>query len=162
MLRLVINIFVVTIGVVIVFTFLPASTKEKALALLSVLIPDFAETAIQEKLEPIIDPIIHTPAERREKLITKLENNLSEIKNKISEQKKDAPAAEEILQQIEETEKIIEKIKDANEEQGAINKITTSIVKKATEILTPEEKQPEPPYKIQPTAPAPSCRWVCD
>ena len=63
----------IAIGVgMVAFYLLPATFKEKGLALLSAAIPE----SVQEKIEPII----FTPVERREKLIAKLENNVSRLK----------------------------------------------------------------------------------
>ncbi|OGY64484.1 MAG: hypothetical protein A3I24_03900 [Candidatus Harrisonbacteria bacterium RIFCSPLOWO2_02_FULL_41_13b] len=162
MLSILIKLFVVAVGVIIVINFLPVGIKEKALALLSFIVPD----TIENKIEKAIDPIIHTPAERRETLISKLENNIAELKKSVSEKNLDQlPSTKEIIQQIENIEKIVEKIKDANEEQSPINKVTTAIIKKTAEILAPEEKNPEePPYSIQESKtppPSTSCKWVC-
>lgn len=164
MFRLFINIIVIAVGVIVVFNFLPAGTKEKVLALLSSLIPNIVEEKIQEKIEPIIDPIIYSPVERREKLLTQLKNDVAEIKAELIERPKEQlGTVEEIVKKIEESEKIIEKIQDANEEQGIINKVTTTVIQKATEIISPGEKQSEAPYVIQQqTPPQNSCRWVCD
>ena len=169
MLSILIKLFVVAVGVIIVVNFLPTDIKEKALALLSSIIPN----AIEEKIQETIDPIIHTPVERREKLINKLENNISAIKKSLQENKNIEPAiTKEVIQQIEETEKILENIKDTNEEQSPINKVTTAVIKKAAEIIASEEKQTEPlvvspaepPYAIQESKtppPSASCKWVC-
>ena len=109
MLSILIKLFVVAVGVIIVINFLPVGIKEKALALLSFIVPD----TIENKIEKAIDPIIHTPAERRETLISKLENNIAELKKSVSEKNLDQlPSTKEIIQQIENTEKIVEKIKE--------------------------------------------------
>ena len=166
MLSILIKLFVVAVGVIIVVNFLPAEIKEKALALLSFIVPD----TIENKVEEAIAPIIHTPAERRETLISTLEKNIAELKKSVVEKTRQPannqlPATEEIIQQIEETEKIVKKIKDANEEQSPINKIATAVIKKATEILAPEEKKPEElPYALQESKtppPSASCKWIC-
>ena len=163
MLSILIKLFVIAVGVIIVVNFLPTSIKEKALALLSSIVPD----TVEEKIKETVNPIIHTPVERREKNIIKLKDSLAELKKSISEKNLDRlPSTEEIIQQIESAEKIVEKIENANEEQSAINKVTTAIIKKATEILTPEEKNPEePPYAIQESKtppPSASCKWICE
>src|SRR3989344_4090359 len=93
MLSILIKLFVVAVGVIIVVNFLPTDIKEKALALLSSIIPN----AIEKKIQETIDPIIHTPVERREKLINKLENNISAIKK----------AAEIIASEEKQTEPLV-------------------------------------------------------
>ena len=118
MLSILIKLFVIAVGVIIVVNFLPTSIKEKALALLSSIVPD----TVEEKIKETVNPILHTPVERREKNIIKLKDSLAELKKSISEKKSgQLPSTEEIIQQIENTEKIVEKIENANEEQSPIN-----------------------------------------
>ena len=150
MLRIFINLIILAVGVLVVFYIMPDSLKEKALALLSAIIPDVIEKKIEGKLEPII----YTPTERRAKLLDKLDTNLKEVKSIISKENIQANA-KQIIEKIAESEEIISKIEKTNDDPGTINKVTTSIIKKAADALIP--KTSETPYIIQNQNPTCSC-----
>ena len=118
-----------------VFYLLPADIKEKAIGLLKYALPD----TVEEKIESLI----YTPVERREKLIDKLEDKMTRLKNIVAAKPQISTVTEEIASTLKETEDIIAKIKEANEEQGPVNKVTAAITKKAAEILIPSDNAPE-------------------
>ena len=134
----------VAIGVVF-FYLLPADIKEKGLGLLKSFMPEIVE----EKLEPLI----YTPVERREKLINKLEDNITRLKYSLNSDVSPIKVQEELNTVITETEKIISKIKEANAEQGPINKVTTAVIKKAADVFSPPSDQTNPTPSPNQTCP---------
>jgi|SRR3989344_500343 len=133
----------VTIGVVF-FYLLPADIKEKGLGLLKSFMPE----AVEEKLESFV----YTPIERREKLIAKLENNVSRLKKSV-DNAAFPETQNELTFIIAETENIISKIKEANAEQGPINKVTTAVIKKAADVFSPPSDQTNPTPSPNQTCP---------
>ncbi|MDP2704001.1 MAG: hypothetical protein Q8P01_02140 [bacterium] len=119
---------ILKVGVVIALiagaTFLiPDGIKQNATSgvksVLSGIIPESAK----EKIEKIT----LSPEEQRAKLLEQLENNIEKLKEGIL-----GNATSTAAETIEETKGLVEKIKDANEKQGVVNRITTKIYDELT------------------------------
>lgn len=132
MLRFFISLFFLIAIPLILFYIMPVNLKTKTIALISSIIP----LGVREEIEPLI----YTPIERRAKLLDKLETNSIELKNTISEENPEI-TKQEILNIINENDEIIKNLKKTNQEQGPLNKITTTIIEKTKEIFVPEEKK---------------------
>ncbi|MDP3725136.1 MAG: hypothetical protein Q8R20_01560 [Nanoarchaeota archaeon] len=127
------------IGLIMGVTYLiPDDVKKNVASKLGGTISNALPKSVKEKMEPIV----FSPAERRQKLLDQLEKNIESIKaglaksgEKTSSSAKPAPESEtteEITQKLEETEKIIKKIQEMNKDQGVVNKVTTKIYKSVT------------------------------
>lgn len=127
MLRILIGLIITAATASFIFYKAPGALKQEVSQKISEAIPE----TVKEK----IAPIIYTPAERRAKLIEKLENDLAELKSAIAQN--NIENLNEIVDKFENSEKIVSQIKKTNEEQSIANKITTSIVNEATGILNP-------------------------
>ena len=113
---------------------MPAATKQQTIEAVSEIVPD----PIKEKIESLVS----TPAQRRLKLLEKLETALSEIKNNVAEDAAINPEnVGKIMDKIGESEKIISQIEKTNEESSVINKVTTAVIDKTTGVLTKDGKE---------------------
>lgn len=116
----------------------PAGLKNQIASVASNVIP----SSIKEKFESVI----YTPAERRGKLISQLEEKLAFLKTDVTDAQdpEREGIAAKVVAAIEEVEQIVNKIEIINDEQSAANKITTTVVKKAAELINPQdEKNPQ-------------------
>ncbi|MAF79657.1 hypothetical protein CL629_01105 [bacterium] len=131
----------VVIALIIGATYLvPDDIKKSATSGIKNTISKITPDSVKEKIEPII----FTPAQRREKLIEQLEKNIEDIKKELGlpTQTDDAEEGEvpkpvdreqeELAQKLQETKTILKKLQDINDEQGLVNKVTTNLYKTAT------------------------------
>ncbi|OGY62889.1 MAG: hypothetical protein A2745_01995 [Candidatus Harrisonbacteria bacterium RIFCSPHIGHO2_01_FULL_44_13] len=134
MLRILISLIFVVIAAIVIFYKMPAATKQQTIEAVSEIVPD----PIKEKIESLVS----TPAQRRLKLLEKLETALSEIKNNVAEDAAINPEnVGKIMDKIGESEKIISQIEKTNEESSVINKVTTAVIDKTTGVLTKDGKE---------------------
>ena len=136
---------ILIIGLVYGATYLiPKDARQKAVSKLGSMISAITPASVKEKMEPVI----FSPAQRRQKLLNQLQKNIESIKtdftaskpaNKTGENTTSSEdmmpqeqTPEEIIQTLEETKKIIEEIQEINNDQGVVNKVTTKIYKTVT------------------------------
>ena len=119
---------ILKVGVVIALvagaTFLiPDGIKQSATSgvknVLSGIIPESAKEKIKA--------VTLSPEERRAELLKQLEENIENLKKNVLENTTSTAA-----KTLKETEQLVEKIKEANEKQGIVNKITTKIYDEIT------------------------------
>ena len=118
-------------GAVGVYFLTPPTTREKALALLYKITP----VSVEEKIQNVVDPIIHTPQEQRKKLISRLKTGLSEIRAAVSGNADQPETRDKIFRTLEESQKLAEKIETINGDSNTISKITASVVENAGDLL---------------------------
>lgn len=98
-LKIIVSAVIFIIVLALIIYFLPRETKIKAVQALTKIVPDSFKERVEE--------IILTPPEEREKLLRKLEDNLGKFKS--------VPISEENAALIEDSEKVLEKLKEKNE-----------------------------------------------
>ena len=130
----------VVIALIIGATYLvPDDIKKSATSGIKNTISKITPDSVKEK----IDPIIFTPTQRRQKLIEQLEKNIEDIRKELGLPTKTNdeegetleplnPEQKELAQKLQETETILKKLQDINEEQGLVNKVTTGIYETIT------------------------------
>jgi len=143
MLRLFLKIcFFITAALLIIFL-LPHDTKKAAKNKIIDVLSNVLPASAKEKLEDFTS----SPAEKREKFIAQIEQELATAK-KVLEQAKlkkqglsiaassgDSPAEEEIIKNIEAAEQILGKIEENNNEPGIIKKAITSVAGIVKDII---------------------------
>ena len=82
---------------------------------------------IPESAKEKIKAVTLSPEERRAELLKQLEENIENLKKNVLENTTSTAA-----KTLKETEQLVEKIKEANEKQGIVNKITTKIYDEIT------------------------------
>lgn len=138
MMRIITSLIVSAIAALAFYYMAPAGLKYQIATVASNVVP----LSIKEKVESVI----YTPAERREKLISQLEKKLAFLKTDVADTKdpEREGVAAKVVAAIEEVEQIVNKIEAINDEQSAAGKITTTVVKKAAELIgSKDEKNPQ-------------------
>ena len=96
----------------VVIYFLPTEIKLKGLAAISGIVPE----SVKEKAEKIV----FTPSERRDQIITDLEQNIEDLKNNPSEE-----TAQEIAAS---SETLLEKLRGANDDPSLTEALTGKVI----------------------------------
>ncbi len=125
LLKFLFSLILIAVIAVIVVYFLPGTTKEKILTRATGIIPE----EIREKVKEKTEELILTPPEQREKLIAQLEDKITRLR-----ETSPTPAVHTIIQ---ETESVIAKLKEKNDDAS----LTSIVTQKIVEQFIGEEKQ---------------------
>lgn len=129
MIRLIFGLIATIAIIFALWYFTPLDLKEKGVDFLT------ENETVPKKIRETASGIFRTPAEQREKLITRLENRLGELKT-LAEGNNLGPEKAEIL--IAEAETLIQKIRERNEEQPGLLNAT---VQKVLGLNSGEKKE---------------------
>lgn len=130
--RIISSLLITIIVIVAAYYLNPFGLKQKAADSISELgfIPDDIKTKIEG--------VLLSPKERRERLITKLENNLANLKTSLASSQSstngiEAQISSNAITIIEESEKLLQEIKESNEDPGLVNTAATKIIEEIKE-----------------------------
>lgn len=137
------RILLLVIAGAVIYYFLPENLKDN--------VKNTAVKIIPDSLKERIEPIIYSPAERREKLISEIENDLGELKTTLtSKETNGTPPTlpgenpDWAIKRIESTEATLKKLKALNTEENITGKVTDTIreeIKGA--LINKDASQPE-------------------